>query len=271
MGVASKVLLIFCCVLAVAPLAWHGITSLKDGQELTAIPPTLLPHDPTLASYETLFLRRPFARYYANSVVIATLSSLLCVAAAALAAYGLARTGERTRRIATSGLLGMALFPPIVFLFPLYELVRTVGLVNQAWGLIVPYAALNLPFSIWLLTGYFSQIPLELEEAAAIDGLSRIQTLVRIILPVSKPALVTTGILAFIFAWNEFMLALTFLRLESARTVTVGVATLGGAFADEIPWGLLAAGVMASSIPLIVFVMVFQRHIIAGLTAGAGK
>jgi multiple sugar transport system permease protein len=260
-----------CCVLAVAPLAWHGVTSLKTAQELGAIPPTLLPDDATLASYEELFLRRPFARYYLNSIAIATLASLLCVAAAAPASYGLARTSDRVRRIATSSLLGLALFPPIVFLFPLYELVRAAGLVDHPWGLIIPYAALNLPFSIWLLTGYFSQIPYELEEAAAIDGLTRLQTLVLVILPISKPALVTTGILAFIFSWNEFMLALTFLRLETARTVTVGVATLGGAFADEIPWGLLAAGVIASSLPLIAFVIAFQRHIVAGLTAGAGK
>ena len=125
----------------------------------------------------------------------------------------------------------LAFFPPIVLLFPLYELVRTAGLLNHPWGLILPYAALNLPFSIWLLTGYFAQIPYELEEAAAVDGLSRFQTLTKIILPLSTPALATTGLLAFIFAWNEFMFALTFMNVESAKTITVGVATLSGAFA----------------------------------------
>ena len=171
----------------------------------------------------------------------------------------------------TSALLVVAFFPPIVFLFPLYEMVRAAGLVNHLWALIPPYAALNLPFSIWLLTGYFSQIPYELEEAAAIDGLSRFQTFAQIIVPVSMPALATTEILAFIFAWNEFMLALTFLNRESVKTITVGVATLSGAFTYEIPWGLLAAGVVASSLPLIIFVTIFQKRVVAGLTAGAGK
>jgi multiple sugar transport system permease protein len=259
------------CLLAVAPIAWQVISSLKSAAELTQIPPTVWPEKPTLDNYRELFYRRPFARYYLNSFVIASLSAFLCVASASLAAYGLARTPEKTRRNVTSALLVAAFFPPIVFLFPLYEMVRAAGLVNHPWSLILPYAALNLPFSIWLLTGYFSQIPYELEEAAAIDGLSRFQTFSKIILPVSTPALATTGILAFIFAWNEFMLALTFLNRESVKTITVGVATLSGAFAYEIPWGLLAAGVVASSLPLILFVLILQKRVVAGLTAGTGK
>lgn len=264
-------LIIVCGSLALAPLAWHGVTSVKGAPELLRQPPTLWPENPTLENYRELFVRRPFGLYYWNSFVIAALSCLLCVSAAALASYGLARTGARFRRVATSTLLGIAFFPPIAFLFPLYEMVRAAGLVNNPWSLIPVYAALNVPFSIWLLTGYFAQIPYELEEAAALDGLSRLQIFSRIILPVSGPALATTGILAFIFAWNEFMLALTFLQQETARTVTVGVATLGGSVAQEIPWGLLAAGVMAGSLPLIACVVAFQRHIVAGLTAGAGR
>jgi ABC-type glycerol-3-phosphate transport system permease component len=175
------------------------------------------------------------------------------------------------RRLGTSTLLVVAFFPPIVLLFPVYEMVRAAGLVNHSWGLIVPYAALNLPFSIWLLTGAFEQVPYEIEEAAAIDGLSRLQTLVRIVLPITTPALVTTGLLAFIFAWNEFMFALTFMNREAAKTLTVGVATLSGAFAYEIPWGLLAAGVVASAAPLVLLVAIFQRRVVAGLTGGTGK
>jgi multiple sugar transport system permease protein len=267
----SRAFLVACCVLAVAPIAWHVISSLKSAQELTRIPPTWLPEAPTLDNYAELFARRPFARYYLNSFVIAGLSSVLAVGAAALAAYALARTRPRVRRVCTSTLLVVAFFPPIVLLFPVYELVRAAGLVNHPWGLILPYAALNLPFSIWLLTGAFEQIPFELEEAAAIDGLSRLQTLMRVVLPLSAPAIVTTGLLAFIFGWNEFMFALTFMNREEAKTLTVGVATLSGAFAQEIPWGLLAAGVVASSLPLIVLVVIFQRRVVAGLTAGTGK
>ena len=271
MRVFSRAFIALFCVLAVAPIGWHLASSFKTPSELTRIPPTLLPQQPTLDNYGELFTRRPFGRYYANSFVIASLSSLLCVAAASLAAYGLCRTRSSVRRVVTSSLLVVAFFPPIVLLFPLYEMVRAAGLVNHSWGLILPYAAFNLPLSIWLLTGYFEQIPFELEEAAAMDGLSRLQTLVKIILPLSAPALATTGLLAFIFAWNEFMFALTFMSLESAKTITVGVATLSGAFTYEIPWGLLAAGVVASSLPLILLVIVFQRRIVAGLTAGASK
>jgi len=271
MRVISRAVIVVFCVLAAAPIAWHVVSSFKDPSELARIPPTLLPEQPTLENYRDLFDRRSFGRYYANSAVIAALSSLLCVSAAALAAYALVRARAALRGIITSSLLVVAFFPPIVLLFPLYELVRAAGLVNHPWGLILPYAALHLPLSVWLLTGYFGQIPYELEEAAAVDGLSRLQTFVRIILPLSAPALATTGMLAFIFAWNEFMFALTFMNLESAKTITVGVATLSGAFTYEIPWGLLAAGVVASSFPLILLVVAFQRRIVAGLSAGAGK
>ena len=271
MRVFSSIALVVFCIFALAPLAWHAISSLKSASELASIPPTLLPQDPTLSNYAELFARRDFGRYYLNSFVISALASLLCAAAASLAAYALVRTRAAVQRLVTSGLLMVAFFPPIVLLFPLYELVRSAGLLNRPWGLILPYAALNLPFAIWLLTGYFGQIPRELEEAAAVDGLSRIQTLTKIILPLSAPALATTALLAFIFSWNEFMLALTFMNAESAKTVTVGIATLSGAFTYEIPWGLLAAGVIVSSAPLIVLAAIFQKRIVAGLTAGAGK
>ena len=267
----SKLFVAACCLAALAPIAWHAISSLKTPSELTVIPPTLIPRDPTASNYRELFQRRPFFRYYLNSFTIAAMSSMTSIAAASLAAYMLARARGRTRSTIRSALLAVAFFPPIVFLFPLYELVRAAGLVNHPWGLILPYSALNLPFAIWLLTGSFEQVPFELEEAAAIDGLSRFQTFRIVILPLVTPALITAGILVFIFAWNEFMLALTFMNIDSQRTVTVGVATLSGALAYEIPWGQIAAGVIASSLPLILLVIVFQRKIVAGLTAGAVK
>jgi trehalose/maltose transport system permease protein len=271
MNKSSRLFVITCCVAALAPVAWHVITSLKTSSELSLIPPTLFPHDATILNYKELFERRPFLQYYLNSFTIAAMSSLLCVAAASLAGYKMARTRNRFRSAMRSSLLVIAFFPPIVFLFPLYELVRRAGLVNHPWGLILPYSALNLPFAIWLLAGAFEQIPFELEEAAATDGLTRFQIFRLIVLPLSTPALITAGILVFISAWNEFMLALTFINIESQKTVTLGVATLSGAFTYEIPWGQIAAGVVASSAPLIVLLVIFQRRIVAGLTAGAVK
>jgi multiple sugar transport system permease protein len=259
------------CVVALAPIAWHVVTSLKTSSELARIPPTFVPHDPTLSNYGELFQRRPFFWYYLNSFTIAGMSSLICVAAASLAAYRLARVRGRARVAIRSGLLAIAFFPPIVFLFPVYELVRMAGLVNHPWGLILPYSALNLPFAIWLLTGSFEQIPFELEEAGAVDGLTRFQIYRMIVMPLVAPSMVTAAILVFISAWNEFMFALTFMSIETQKTVTVGVATLSGAFTFEIPWGQIAAGVIASALPLVILLAVFQRKIVAGLTAGAVK
>jgi multiple sugar transport system permease protein len=253
------------------PVAWHAVSSLKGPSELTITPSTLLPQEPTLSNYEELFERRPFLRYYLNSFTIAAMSSLVCVLSASLAAYRIARIRGRLRSVIRSGLLVIAFFPPIIFLFPLYELVRVAGLVNHPWALILPYAALNLPFAVWLLTGSFEQIPYELEEAAAVDGLTRLDTFRVVIAPLAMPAIVTAAILVFIFSWNEFMLALTFMNLDSQKTVTVGVATLSGAFAYQIPWGQIAAGVIASSLPLVLLAIVFQRKIVSGLTAGAVK
>jgi multiple sugar transport system permease protein len=271
MKMAGLVFVILCCGLALGPLVWHGVSSLKTPAEIVRLPPTLIPENPTADNFVELFARRPFARYALNSLVISALASAVCVFAGSMAAYRLARSPRRLRSTVTGALLGLALFPPIVFLLPLYEFVRTLGLVNHPWALIVPYAGLNLPLAVWLLTGYFEQIPTEIEEAAAIDGLSQFQTFVRIVLPLSMPALVTTLVLVFVFSWNEFMLALTFMNAESARTLTVGVTTISGAGAYEIPYGLLAAGVVASSAPLIVLVLIFQRRIVAGLTAGSIK
>jgi multiple sugar transport system permease protein len=267
----SKVVIILCCAAALAPIGWHAISSLKTPDELTRIPPTFAPHDPTLSNYEELFVRRPFLRYYANSLTIATFSSIIAVFAGSLAAYRLSRMRGRARSVIRTALLAIAFFPPIVFLFPLYELVRAAGLVNHPWGLIVPYAALNLPFAIWLLSGAFEQLPYELEEAAAIDGLTRFQTYRMVILPLAQPALITAGILVFIFSWNEFMFALTFMNMESQKTVTLGVATLSGAFTYVIPWGQIAAGIIAAAAPLVLLVIFFQRKIVAGLTSGAVK
>jgi len=268
--IASTVVAVF-CVVAIAPLVWHGLSSLKTASEVSRIPPTIVPESPTLSNYEELFVRRPFGLYFLNSIVIASLATLLCLAVGSLAAYWLIRLPSRLRTILASGLLVLGFFPPIVFLFPLYELVQKAGAMNHPWALILPYAGLNLPLTIWLLAGYLQKIPRELEEAASIDGMTEFQTFRLILLPLAAPALATTGILVFIFCWNEFMFALTFMNLDSARTITVGSATLSGAFAYQLPWGLLAAGVVITALPLIVVVMLFQRRIVEGLTAGSLK
>ncbi len=165
----------------------------------------------------------------------------------------------------------IALFPSIIFFFPLYELVRVTHTANNPIALILPYVTFNLPFAVLVLTSFFRSVPLDVEEAAKIDGLTRLQVLFRIIMPLAAPALATTGILIFIACWNEFLLALTFMTRDSAKTVTAGVASLGGTSGYDIPWGPIAASVVISTLPLILLVLVFQRRIIQGLTAGASK
>ena len=271
MKTLPKFFLLLACVIAAGPLVWHVVSSVKTSEELNVIPPTILPSEVSFGNYTELFERRPFLSYYRNSFIISALASIICVLCAAPAAYSLSRIPGRQRSVITSGLLLLAFFPPIVYLFPVYEIVRALHLVNHAWALILPYVALNLPFAIWFLNGYFRQIPNELEEAATLDGLGPFQTFFRIMLPLSTDALLSAGVLVFIFSWNEFMFALTFMNVEDSKTITVGLATLSGAFSVAIPWGLLAAGVVASSLPLILLVAIFQKRIVAGLTAGSLK
>lgn len=166
-------------------------------------------------------------------------------------------------------LVGMSLFPAITFFFPLYEMVRALHLANNPIALIVPYATFNLPLSVLFLTAFFRTIPSAIEEAGLVDGLSRMGILVRLILPLSAPGLVTTAVLVFISSWNEFLLAMAFLPREEARTVTVAIASLSAGSLYELPWGLIGAAIMISSAPLLLLVALFQRRIVEGLTQGA--
>ena len=254
-----------------APFVWQIITSLKSNEEIGAIPNVYVPQRLSGEHYSTLFDRKPFGRYLANSLIVSGASTILCLLVSALAAYAVARLRVRGGRFLLLGLVIVALFPSIIFFFPLYELVRLTRTANNPIALILPYVTFNLPFAVLVLTSFFRSVPLEVEEAAKIDGLTRLQILVRVIVPLAAPALVTTGMLIFIACWNEFLLALTFMTRDSAKTITAGVASLGGASSYDIPWGPIAASVVVSTAPLILLVLAFQRRIIQGLTAGASK
>jgi len=218
-----------------------------------------------------LWLRKPFGRYLANSAWISAWATLLCVALAALAAAALAWLPGRRREGLLLALLVVSLFPPIMLLFPLYEGVRTLGWINDPLALVLPYAALNLPLAIWVLESALRALPRELDEAARMDGLAAPARLLRIHLPLVAPSLATAGILVFIFCWNEFMLALTFMTRDASKTVTAGIASVGGASIYEIPWGQLSAAVVIATAPLVAMVLLFERRIVSGLTRGAIK
>ena len=256
---------------SLGPFLWQVVTSLKPTAEVVKVPPTYWPSEPTLASYVKIFSTRPFGTYILNSVIVALATTALCSVIGTLAAYAFSRLPLPGGEWAVRSILFVALFPPTILIVPLYKMVQSMHLLNNPLGLILPYTALNLPFSIWVLMTFFKAIPKDLEEAAAIDGLSRWQTLWKVVFPLAAPAVATTAILVFIFSWNEFLLALIFMSQDAARTVPVGIAMLSGVTMYEVPWDQISAAVVLTTLPVVALVLAFQKRIVEGLTAGAVK
>jgi multiple sugar transport system permease protein len=261
-------------VLAIAlislfPVIWIFVTSLKQPGNIVNFPVNYLPRNPTLANYRTALQQAPFLRYLLNSAVVAGGTALVDVFLGAIAGYALSRLRFRFKLPVLLLILGTAMLPFIARLIPLFSLARSWGLLNDYLGLIIPYAAFQLPFAVWIFQAYFKELPDSLEEAGLMDGLSRIGVLFRIILPVSAPAMATAATIVFIYAWNEFLFALTFMTQDSMRTITVGIALYQGEY--TFPWATISAAVFLSIVPLILFMVLFQRKIVEGLTAGVGK
>jgi multiple sugar transport system permease protein len=256
---------------SLAPFIWQVLTSIKPSDEAIRAPVVYFPSHPTFSAYAKVFTTRPFATYMLNSVIVALGTTVLCTILAALAAYALARLKLPGGGAVMSGILLVSLFPPTLLIIALKQLIQTAGLLNNPLSLILSYSALNLPFAIWVLTTFFKQFPSELEEAALVDGFTRWGILWKVIFPLAAPAVATTAILVFIFSWNEFLLALTFMSKDSARTVPVGIALLSGVTVYEVPWDQISAAVVITTLPVVAIVLAFQKRIIEGLTAGAVK
>ena len=268
-GLALAALLV--ALWSVAPALWQVATAVKPDGEITRTPVVWISRAPTLAHVKALFERKPFALYLVNSAVVAGGATLLCLLAAAPAAAALARMARPARRRVLLALVVVALVPPILLLFPLYEAVRALSLLNHPLALVVPYAALSLPLAVWILEAGFAAIPREVEEAATLDGLTPFRALLAVRLPLVAPSLVTAALLVFIASWNEFMLALTFMTRDRAKTVTAGIASVGGSSLFDVPWGQLSAAVVIATLPLVLLVLVFEKRIASGLTRGAVK
>ena len=251
------------------PMLWILDTSLKPLDELTAQPILYLPTHPTLSNYQIAFQQAPFARYYLNSVVVSLSATLACLVLASLAGYALARLRFRGKQVVLVGILTASFFPPITQLIPLYQLMLNLHLLNTYWALIIPYTFHTLPMAIWLLSAYLRDIPRDLEEAAMVDGTSRLGAFWRVIVPVSAPGFVTAAIIVFVYNWNEFLFALTYEPDANMRTIPVGIALYQGQF--TFPWGTITAATVVAVLPLVVIILVFQRRLITGLTAGAVK
>jgi len=258
-------------VFSLGPMLWQLLTSIKVNEDISAVPNVYIPTRYTAQHYLELFQRRPFLRYMLNSAFVAIVSTALCLLLGAPAAYVLARLRVPGERIVMGVVLVVSLFPYILLFLGLLEIIRVLGLGNNYLALIIPYTAINLPLTILVMRSFFQQLPKDLEDSAKVDGYSIVQMLLKIVLPMTLPALVTTGILTFIFAWNEFIFALTFITKEQMKTIPVAASQLGGASVFEIPYGPLAAATVLGTLPLVLLVLFFQRKIIQGLTSGAVK
>lgn len=254
-----------------APILWQLLTSVKLNEDISAIPNVYFPRRITTSHYTELFARRPFLTYIFNSALVASISTILCLVFGATAAYALTRMNLPGKNLILTGILIVTLFPYVLLFLGLLEIVKAVGLGNSYLALIVPYTAINLPLTILVMRSFFQQLPQDLEDAAKMDGYKTLGMLTNIVLPMTLPALATTGILTFIFAWNEYIFALTFITEEAKKTIPVATAQLGGASLFDIPYGPIAAATVLGTLPLVILVLVFQRQIVRGLTAGAVK
>lgn len=264
-------LVVFVVIYSVFPFYWAMVSSFKPSGELFSTNPSLLPLPFTLDHYKNVFLQANFGRNLLNSLIVAGGATLLSLTLGVMAAYALGRLPFPPRNAVLYLVLAMTMFPQIAVLGGLFMLLRQVGLFNTHLGLVLSYLLFTLPFTVWVLVGYFRGLPKELEEAAYVDGATPLQTLLKVMLPLTGPGLVTTGLLAFIAAWNEYLFALTFTVGDRVRTVPPAIASFGGATPFEIPWGSIMAASVVVTVPLVVLVLIFQQRIVAGLTAGAVK
>ncbi|GCL65427.1 carbohydrate ABC transporter permease [Pseudaquabacterium pictum] len=256
--------------ISVGPFLYMVATSFKTGSAL--FDSQIWPKHPTLANYTALFEgAQPFGRHLLNSVMVATLTVGAAILMGVTAAYALGRIRFKGKELLMLTLLGVSMFPQVAVLSGMFELIQSLGLFNRALGLVVPYTIFTLPFTVWILTTFMRDLPNELEEAAIMDGCGPLRIIFQVFLPLLWPALVSTGLLAFIGAWNEFLFALTFIVEDDQRTVPVGISLIAGATAFEIPWGSIMAASVIVTLPLLGLVLVFQKKIVSGLTAGAVK
>jgi len=253
------------------PFYWAVKTSLTPAGELARTALHWFPDHPTLSNYLEVFQAQPFGQNLFNSLMVATGTVLVSLLLAAPAAYALGKFRFKGKRPLMYTILAVSVFPQIALLPGLYAVVKWLHLYNSWGALILSYLIFTLPFTVWTLTAFVRQIPTELEEAAVMDGATPLVTLFRVLLPMMTPALVTTGLLAFINAWNEFLFALTFTSDNGARTVPVAIGMFTGASQHESPFTLIMAGSVMVTVPLVALVLVFQRKIVDGLTAGAVK
>lgn len=250
------------------PVTWQAITSLKSDSDLVRLPP-ILPEHPTGEHYRAVLARSTLGRELLNSALVAGASSALAVGVGSLCAFALARLPLGGKPWILGAVLAVSMFPPIAVISPLYLLVRALGLRDAVGALILIHTTYSLPLAIWILSNFFRQLPVELYWAARVDGCSPLSALVRVMAPPALPGVAVAALLLFIYSWNEFMFALTLTATEASRTAPVALALFPGL--HEVPWGDMAAASLIVTAPVVLLAVFFQRHIVAGLTAGSVK
>lgn len=262
-------LLAIILIFTVFPFYYAILTSFESGSELFTVEYWFSSFD--LANYRSVLEQESFVKSIWNSIFVSFSTVLIAMAFGLTAAYALGRVHFRGRGAVLMIVLSVSMFPQVAVLSGLFEVIRAMNLYNDPLALIFSYTIFTLPFTVWILTTFMRQLPKELEEAAIVDGASPLTTLFRVFIPLMWPAMATTGLLAFIAAWNEFLFALTFTLTNSERTVPVAIALITGGSQHELPWGNLMAASVIVTVPLVVLVLIFQRRIVSGLTAGAVK
>lgn len=264
-GLLISTIVLFCLF----PLIWTLLTSLKPEADIVTSTLQYIPRNLTLDNYVTLWQQSDFPTLVGNSVVTTSITGLICLTIGTLAAYSFSRYRFRGRGKLLIFYLVIRMFPVVLMIIPLFIMMRNLGLLDSRFGLALCYTTFLLPLCIWMLKGFFDAIPLELEEAARIDGCTRVGALVRIVLPLARSGLVTTAVFVAIVAWNEFLFAMMMTTSQGSRTWPVGLQLMVGEF--QLPWGPLSAGGILSIIPIIIFFALVQQSLIRGLTAGAVK
>jgi multiple sugar transport system permease protein len=263
--IAVFAIVVFCLF----PFYWLLNTSLKTGPDLSTS--ALVPPSPTLDNYDAIFSDSNFTIALKNSAIVALVTTALSLIVGAFCAYALARLKMKRKFLILAIVLSISTFPQIAIAAPIFKLWRDVGLYNTIPGLVIPYLTFALPLTIYILTSFFKEIPRDLEEAALVDGATNFEAFRKVVVPLAAPGLASAGILTFIAAWNEFLLAITLTSSTNARTVPAAIAFFTGATQFEQPLGTISAASVVISIPLILLVLFFQKRIVAGLTAGAVK
>lgn len=254
---------------SVFPFYWAIVSSLKESSALFTV--EFWPSVVTFENYVNVFREQPFGRNILNSIIVSVSTVGLCLFLSVTAAFALARVSFKGRGLLLLVILSVSMFPQVAVLSGMFELIHMLGIYNTRTGLVLAYMLFTLPFTVWILTTFMRELPKELEEAAIVDGASPWVIITKVFLPLLGPVFATTGLLAFIAAWNEFLFALTFTLNNDMRTVPVAISLMSGNSQFELPWGSLMAASVIVTVPLIVLVLIFQKRIVSGLTAGAVK